>query len=32
MKKINHILFIMAATAALMIAGCRKDNYSKWSI
>lgn len=26
MKKINHILFIMAATAALMIAGCRKDN------
>jgi hypothetical protein len=26
MKKINHILFIMAATAALMIAGCRKDS------
>ena len=26
MKKINHILFIMAATAVLMIAGCRKDN------
>ena len=32
MKKINHILFIMAATAALMIAGCRKDNpYEKYA-
>lgn len=26
MKKTNHILFIMAAIAALMIAACRKDN------
>lgn len=32
MKKINHILFVMAATAALVIAGCRKDKpYEKYA-